>query len=315
MLDYESFDDSKEQCIRVEGEDAPFSQIFNDFGLGIWEPQMVPDKATADRYRIERSSDHRVLCPRRAFGAKFEPFGNSRILALGKAIFDRNKSLTITKATSTGFGEKLVVMAKINQLQQASSITGIGEVTPNMVMLFNVASTSVKIGLTYYQLFCDNQIPSLVNDPLSRVLSLDKDATDEMLMESSGNLNDYLYDNVERMMGLLSLLGNTLVSTRSIITLFAVTFGVYDIEEERPNLFKSLMECYESAPNAAPGTLLGGLNAITHYYTLVDHKTRRSARMADLPSSGQNVRVRKAMRLLGEAAKFDNADRYFDVLV
>lgn len=291
-----------------------FSKIFEQMGRNYWEPQMIPDKLEANRFRIERNDDHRVLCPRRAFNEKFVPFSNERILRLGSAIFDGNPGLRIIDSASTNFGEKLVITAKVERFNLTSAVNGVGDIEPSMIMMFNMASPMAKIAFSYKQLFCDNQIPSLASDPLSKILELDSKTTDDLLIENAGKLSGYITANVDLMLYTLELLGRTLINTRSIISLFSLTFGIFDIENERPKLAESLLNYYSEAPNAAPGTLLGGLNAITHYFAQFDHKTKRTARMSGLPTSGQNAKVKKAMRLVCEASKFDNANEYFDAL-
>ena len=314
----ESFLEGKDLFVDIDENDKvgeDFSTICRNLGRIGWEPEMVPDKLTANRFRIERSDTRQVLCPRRAFNEKFVPFTNERILRLGSAIFDSNPNLSVTSAASTDFGEKLLIKAKVTDKDLVSSVVGIGKVEPSLILVFNMASSMAKVAFTYKQLFCDNQIPSLAKDPLSKVLELDSKATDTLLIENSGKLAYYINDNVRVMMAFLEMLGKTLVTTRSIITLFSLAFNIPDIEKERPKLANVLLDYYESAPNAAPGTLLGGLNAITYYFVQYDYTTRRVARMASLPNSGQNAKVKKAMKIICEASKFDNVNDYFDVLI
>ena len=292
-----------------------FDILMQKVGRNTWEPEMVPDKVEANRYRIERTDNHKILCPRRAFNEKFVPFTNERIKTLGGAIFDNNPNLDIRDIASTNHGEKLVVKATVVNMDLDSKVTGVGKIEPSLILAFNMASPVAKLAFSYKQLFCDNQIPSLTSDPLAKVLELDAKATDALVIENCGKLGKYIENNVETMLHVLELLGGTLVTTRSIITLFSLTFGIYDIENERPKLTEQLLEYYSEAPNAAPGTLLGGLNAITHYMAQFDHKTRRLARMATLPTSGQNAKVKKAMKIVCEASKFENANEYFDVLI
>lgn len=310
----ETYAEGKDVFVEPNHANESFGSLLTKIGRTNWEPYLVPDKEEADRYRIERTDDHRILYPRRAFNEKFVPFTNERISLLGTAIFDDNSTLNVKEVVSTGYGEKLLVKAKID-IDLDSEVKGVGKIEPSLIMVFNAASPTAKLAFTYKQLFCDNQIPSLASDPLARVLELDNKATDELLIQNCGKLRGYIDANVHTMLNTLVTLGKTLVTTRSIITLFSLTFGVYDIESERPKLVETLLDHYDNAPNAAPGTLLGGINAITHYFVQYDHKTQRLARMATLPTSTQNAKVKKAMKIVCEASKFDNVDSYFDVLV
>ena len=273
---------------------------------------MIADKESAGRYRIERNDTNRVLYPKKAFGENFYPMPNEGIYNVCNAIFQKNTNIKLTQAISDNYGETLQVLGRVSDVNCYSAAKGIGDIQAYIILQFNVSAKYPKLALSYNQITCTNQLPSLRNDPLSKVLDI-KNMTS--ISSHVGKLNQYVIKEVQSMLDLLNVLAEITISTKSAITLFSLAFGIHDIENEKPKLYDILMDKYDTADNASPGYLLGAINAVTNYFVDYEYKDNYSRTIANYPNSPASRIPKKALKICKDAIKFDNVDDYFSAII
>ncbi len=288
-----------------------FQDIFTTFNRDKWNPIKIAEKISADRYRIERDDSNKVLFPRRAFPESFKLFTNDRIFLIGDALFTHNPDLIITDAISSNYGEDLQIKAKFSK-KYHSQVKGIGEIEPSVILQFNLSKSNATLAFSYKQLLCENQIPSLRYDPISKVFGLKSSASDEAIISSCYMLKEYANTTVEEMLFRLERLGNTLITTQSAITLFSLVFRNPYIDIEKPKLCDELLELYFNAKNAAPNTLLGAVNALTNYFAHLDYDSNYNRVASYFPNNSNMSKIKKAMKHVTTASNLDNANVYFE---
>lgn len=303
----------------AELETLDFKGAWERLGLDSWEPTLVADKETANRYRIEKhggTDDHgRVLCVNRAVSGSFKPFKNSTLLKVGEQLFNQDE-FTLTQASLINFGEKIIIKARLNNISNFVSDTpGIGDLEPSLNFILPVAGT-INICLTTEQLFCSNQIPFLRSNPLNKFFSLNhRTDIEEKIGELAVKFNNIQHAFLGQLKLLETLADTKLYSDQGLFDYYSMLFPLpaddLDFAEAKPKLAAKLMECYRNAPNACPGTLLGALNSVTNYLATKTYRSSHTKAFSKLPSSPQHNLARKALKLASAASHYGVPDEYF----
>ena len=148
--------------------------VFEQLGLDKYEPVLVPDKETENRYRIERSDDNRVLRNDRAVGKKFKTLSNTKILEIITKLLESNEKLELNNAAVKNYGENIFFNFKIKDFEidkNIENIPGIGKIEPNITINLPVIG-NLNFIVTAIQLFCSNQVIGLSTDPLTSFMSI-----------------------------------------------------------------------------------------------------------------------------------------------
>ena len=292
-----------------------FHGAWERLGLDKWEPVLVPDKESANRYRIEKygEDEGRVLCVHRAVSSTFKPCKNTMLLELGKAIFDQDE-FTLTQASLINHGEKIIIRARLNNIQNFSSDTcGIGDLEPSLNFIVPVAGT-ISIALTTVQLFCSNQIPVLRSNPLNQFFSMNhRTDLEEKIHEVTTKFGDIREVFLSQLKD-LERYAESPLSDEGLLDFYSVWAGCpsdVDFTEYRPKMAATLQSYYDHAPNAAPGTLIGALNSVTHYLAMKKYRSNHTKAFSQLPSSPQYNQARKALKLIHAASHYKNPSDYF----
>lgn len=299
----------------AELAELDFHGAWERLGLDKWEPVLVADKEDANRYRIEKEGEDegRVLCVHRAVSRNFKPFKNSTLLHIGNTIFNQ-KEFTLTQASVINHGEKIIVKARLNNIENFRSDTrGIGDLEPSLAFIVPVAGT-INIALTTEQLFCSNQIPFLRSNPLNRFFSLDhRNDLEEKATElrtKFNNISEVFLSQLQQ----LERYATLPLSDEGLLDFYAMWSGCpgdVDFREFKPKMSALLEQYYDYAPNAAPGTLLGALNSVTHYLAMKKYRSDHTKSFAQLPTSPQYNQARKALKLINTASHYKNPAEYF----
>jgi len=287
-------------------KDTSFSDIYKGLQLNTYECNLVADKETENRYRIERSDTNKVLANHRAVSKKFKVLPNNKILELGNALLSTNENLVITSASSKNYGEHIFLTAKIKDYVNTDyeSIKGIGQVEPNIYIDIPVLG-NINLITSAYQVQCQNQVIALSSNPLTKALTIkkDEDAIDSALLNFANIEQEF-----NNILNQLAIFKEFAITDEDYTNYLSTLYPVQNIEEDRPKLYKVLKDKYLNAPNSDPGTLLGAYNSITNHIATNNYKSNDLKYFSSLPTSANYNLAKKAYTICSNVIKVDNVN-------
>lgn len=195
--------------------------------------------------------------------------------------------LELVKAVCSNYGERVDLQFTFGK-EYYSETTGLGKIQPHIYVTIPVWG-SIRFALTMVQLYCTNQIPSLVSDPLTEVVVLyHNERITDNVEKVALDLTKVVH-SIESQIDMLEQLASYDISNQQFDELVCFLFDVNFMKKSKSLIYKRLLDCYSNAPNAAPGCLLGFLNAVTRYYQVKPYR-QSNYTLASLPhNEGYNM--------------------------
>lgn len=228
------------------------------------EYKLLPDNIDKDRYRAEYKKE--IITKNKSYKSNTRIIQPTFILDIVKSSFQYLPSLNLHSINNTS--SQIDIFLK-NDFISVNNIPGVGDIQPNIIIQYKFPK-HIKVAISAQQLRCTNEIPS--NRRVGTILNFN--------YASPLILKDFLVNSrviTEDLIYLLCDMAAMSFDEDIAFTYFRDFYGSRwnDTKEAK------VLEAYEEAPNALPGTLLGAVNCITHMERNSNH-TVVSNKMFDL---------------------------------
>lgn len=290
--------------------------IIRDLGLGDYKFQKV-ENLSSDGKRINRFHVEAVngiskypLDKNKTVDEGFVLTQPNEIQEIVNILVEKNPGLRLITANNCNHGRQIDIQLSFpEEYIIKSDIDGIRDVIPTLFMTFNVHSV-VKFIFSTVQLFCSNQIPTLKNDPLNKLIELNKrKSVLEQIYEQSftfDKLHELMKNKVEELESFSSIPCSDENFENYAEYIYDFNYNKEGKLTKKSNELKErLNHIYYNAPNALPGTLLGSFNAVTNECATRKYKT--DSWLSKLPTSKPYYTTQKALRVCKEIKRLEQA--------